>query len=104
MMDCKELIEWLRLTVEHGDENPNEYCTNRCGGCEVCDQAVEAIETLLAERDAAVEALSDRPHYSTCKYGEKCDYVSVITGFPDCYSCNEWEWRGPKKGDDGIRG
>lgn len=55
----------------------------------------DAMKTMLAERDAAVEELSKRPHHSTCKYGEHCDYISAITGFPDCYSCDEWEWRGP---------
>lgn len=64
------------------------------------ESAATAIETLLAERDAAVEELSRRPHHSTCKYGENCDYISAITGFPDCYSCDKWEWRGPQKGDN----
>lgn len=80
-MDYKELIETLR-----GKDGCN---------CE-CLKAADAIETLLAERDAAVEDLSKRPHPSTCKYGEHCDYISVITGRPDCYSCHEWEWRGPR--------
>lgn len=65
----------------------------------LCKMAADAIETLLTERDAAVEDLSKSPNPSTCKHGEHCDYISVITGRPDCYSCHEWEWRGPQKGD-----
>lgn len=62
--------------------------------------AANTIETILAERDAAVEDLSKRPHPSTCKYGKHCDYISVITGRPDCYLCHEWEWRGPQEKED----
>lgn len=81
-MDYKELIKELR----------------KKDGCHCeCLEAATAIENLLAERDAAVEDLSKRPHPSSCKYGEHCDYISVITGRPDCYSCYEWEWRGPQE-------
>lgn len=52
-MDYNYIIEWLHYVVEYGNEDPQEYCTNRCGGCEVCNQAADTIETLLAERDAA---------------------------------------------------
>lgn len=84
MMDYKELIERLNsYSAEH-----------QCHGG-ITAEATDAIETLLAERDAAVEELEQRPHHSTCKYGETCDYISVITGFPDCHGCDGWEWRGP---------
>lgn len=55
----------------------------------------EELARVTAEKDAAVEALSLRPHKSTCKHGEHCDYISVITGMPACQSCDEWEWCGP---------
>ena len=55
----------------------------------------EKLEQVTAERNAAVEDLSKRAHRTTCKHGEHCDYVSVITGMPDCHACDEWEWRGP---------
>lgn len=90
-MDCKELIKKLRahkIKTDFGRFSPD-----------ICRKAADTIETLLAERDAAVEDLWKRPHPSTCKHGEHCDYISAITGFPDCYSCDEWEWRGPQKGD-----
>lgn len=89
-MDYKELIERLRK------ENQSWAAYHDQGLSHALEDAVDAIETLLAERDAAVENLSKKPHPSSCKYGEHCDYISAITGFPDCYSCDEWEWRGPQ--------
>lgn len=46
----KYILRWLREVVELGDECPQGYITNRCGGCEVCAQAIEVIEALLSER------------------------------------------------------
>lgn len=92
MEHYEELLEQLRNIVNHGDEQPAEYCTNRCGGCDACDKSIDAIETLLAERDAAVEDLNAFPHYSTCKHGKEC--------FPkNCSGCDKWQWRGPQKHD-----
>lgn len=85
-MDYKEIIEAMRST-----DLEVVFCSSIA--------AADAIEILLAERDAAVEELAGRPRPSTCKHGEHCDYISVITGRPDCYSCDEWQWRGPQKGD-----
>lgn len=85
MMDYKELIRRL--------DNCGEF------DGDLLDAAAEAIETLLAERDAAVDDLRHGPHHSTCKYGKHCDYISAVTGFPDCCACDGWEWRGPQKED-----
>ena len=66
-----------------------------------CEQTIEELREQLAkvtaERDAAVEDLSRRPHRTTCKHGKYCDFINVITGAPDCFRCDEWEWRGPQK-------
>lgn len=91
-MDYKELIESLEYEADFQREVREDL--NLADSLQL---AATTIKTLLAELDAAVEELSKRPHHSTCKYGEHCDYISVITGRPDCYSCHEWEWRGPKK-------
>lgn len=109
-MDYKDLIKLLRRTVEHGDEEPREYCTNRCGGCELCDQAADAIETLLAERDAAVKELrgicwccvNGRPmgmigrlrSCTTCDYMAERGMLGVVGREKDC---PHWQWRGPQK-------
>lgn len=87
-MDYKELIEKLR---------------NKDGcNCE-CLQAADAIETLLAERDAAVEDLRG--------YCRVCTHANIgKDGFP-CVKCKHiefygtqeidgWGWRGPQKGEN----
>lgn len=97
-MDYKELIELLRRTVEHGNEEPWEYCTNRCGGCEMCDQAADALETLLAERDAAIDDI--QRNCINCAYTESnnsnhtpCEFIEF------CSFAEHWKWRGPQKQD-----
>lgn len=110
-MDCKYLIKLLRCTVEHGDEEPREYCTNRCGGCEMCDQAADAIETLLLERDAAVEELrgicwccaNGRPMRTNAGIYSKittCEHLAE-RGILGCAGreekCQYWQWRGPQQ-------
>ena len=92
-MDYKELVKDFRAEAEFQRVNFGFSTVAK-----ELDAAASAIETLLAERDAAVEELSRRPHHSNCKYGENCDYISAITGFPDCYSCDKWEWRGLMNG------
>lgn len=86
-MDCKELIEQLR------DEN-------NCNVLDYIEDAATAIETLLAERDAAVEIISSGgKRCRACVYNDR-----GIHDFPCCH-CREtggmtdyWEWRGPQKG------
>lgn len=47
-MDYKELIEYLRTTAA---------CGNACYNCSRCTDAATAIESLLAEREAAIEKI-----------------------------------------------
>lgn len=83
-MDYKELIDKLR-------EKDGCHCE--------CIQASDAIETLLAERDAAVEYLSHGGSRCGC-----CAYnYHSIHDYP-CKHCKEtggmsdyWEWSGLKK-------
>lgn len=84
-MDYKELIKKLR---------EKDGCRGECL------QAATAIETLLAERDAAVKELHGR--CSKCKH-----FSSGLLEFP-CTDCrfergtsDHWEWRGPQKGSAG---
>lgn len=63
--------------------------------CE-CLEAADAIETLLAERDAAMEYLRAFRMCSACKNSEgnkknrkQCIFGSICTG-------QYWEWRGEK--------
>lgn len=83
-MDYKELIELLR------DKS-------NCDVLDYVDDAATAIETLLEERDAAVEIISrGEKRCRACIYNDH-----GIRDFP-CCRCREtggmtdyWEWRGP---------
>lgn len=100
-MDYKELIkqlkEWNEQYVSEMCADDKFSCYDLCDGkdCIVC-RAATAIETLLAERDAAVEEMHGR-----CI---KCNHFSV--GFLDypCTDCryegganDHWKWSGPQK-------
>lgn len=52
-MDYNWIIKWLRRVVEHGDTDPQEYCTNRrckeqrnCGTCHWYDPLVDCCKHL----------------------------------------------------------
>lgn len=85
-MEYKELIKRLRAS------NRDALVSS--------DECAEAIETLLAERNAAVNDLALCKSCATCKFKEK-----VSLNHP-CSSCGiirpsmgpaKWEWRGPQK-------
>lgn len=87
-MDYEKLIKRLRKYADFGAK------------LVVCEDAATAIETLLAERDAAVKELHGR--CSKCKH-----FSSGLLEFP-CTDCrfergtsDHWEWRGPQKGGTG---
>lgn len=91
-MDYKELIEELRMVASWDGV---------CYDCIQCAKSATAIETLLGERDAAVE----RMHWKCveCKYGTKYPWNPpcnrcIFSGNDNC-SKDYWEWRGLKKGD-----
>lgn len=93
MMDYKELIEQLKRAAPfHGI-----WLRDR-----ILD-ATTAIETLLAERDAAIADIENR--CETCKH-----FVISFNGCTPDYDCDNpecrnsgenigWEWRGPQKED-----
>lgn len=92
-MDYKELIEKLRGVFA---ARPGIYLAYVC-----CEEAATAIETLLAERDAAVADMRRMgcKKCDVCKYaGSKgsdkspCKHCCHSGGFDDCF-----EWRGPRK-------
>lgn len=63
----------------------------------LCFDSADAIETLLAERDAAIEESR-----GDCK---KCRFTNFGEFDYPCFRCSQtggkvdyWEWRGPQKG------
>lgn len=98
-MDYKERIEYLRAVP---------WRKNHCYGCQACEDAADIIETLLAERDAAVEDLSGMCW--CCEHGRPWDISGELSRLTTCeymtgngvraYAgrrpCPHWEWRGPQ--------
>lgn len=61
------------------------------------DQLRAENERLKRERDAAVKDIWV-PRWKSCKFGPDCDFISAVSGLPDCALCGEWTWRGLKEG------
>lgn len=94
-MDYKELISKFRSEADCIRKH------NMIGWADGYDLAADAIETLLAERDAAVERMHGK--CVECKYGTKYPWNPpchrcIFSGNDNC-SKDYWEWRGLKKGD-----
>lgn len=93
-MDYKELIERLKY---YG----TDYATGGNLGREIMGtddvllDAATAIETLLAERDAAVEEL--RGECRGCERRGGCLFNDQYRD--ECGNGSNWKWRGPQKGD-----
>lgn len=91
-MDYKELIEQLRKHHQSWAAYSDLELAH------ALEDAITAIETLLEERDAAVEEMHGR--CSKCKH-----FSSGILRIPCKDCCREggavdyWEWRGPKSED-----
>lgn len=96
-MDYKELIAQLR------DES-------NCDVLDYVDDAADAIETLLAERDAAVDDL--RGNCWCCANGKPWEKAGPLSKMTCCEhlkewgavaisgkacKCQHWQWRGPQK-------
>lgn len=104
-MDYKELLERLKYygtTYAIGENLGREID----GTDEVMADAATAIETLLAERDAAVEMLRGECH--ACKHnvgwhnvGKCCTCIHETASplIPKEQCDDNWEWRGPQKED-----
>ncbi len=101
-MDCKELVKRLRNALSVDGYGLERFV------CEI-DAAADAMEILLAERDAAVEDL--RGMCWCCVHGKPwepagplsklmgCEHLSefgvLARGGGKC-KCPYWEWRGPQ--------
>lgn len=102
-MDCKELIRRLVECDQWDEAIQNDELSL------VLEDAADAMEILLAERDAAVEDLRGRCW--CCVHGEPwepagplsklmgCEHLSELgvlaRGGGKC-KCPHWKWRGPQ--------
>lgn len=90
-MDYKELIDELRSLSLHVPEQMFGE-----DGKDPLERAADAIETLLAERDYAVEELRGR--CSQCKHFSSGPLVSICADCRfECGTIDHWKWRGPHK-------
>ena len=95
-MEIEKLIDQLRTESLYKDKATLEIM-------DLCMEAALAIEQLQAENDRHRRERDDAvkdiwvPRWKSCKFGPGCDYISAVTGFPDCAGCGEWTWRGLKE-------
>lgn len=99
-MDYKELIETYRSYADRWERGEQILLAGEMRLQNTMRDAADAIETLLEERDAAMEYLRAFRMYSACKNSEgnkkdrkPCIFGSICTG-------QYWEWRGPQKGEN----
>lgn len=103
-MDYKELIKRLR------EENQSLSAYEDLTLAHVLEDAALAIETLLEERDAAVEELrgicwccaNGKPMGSIgrLRFCTTCDYMQergILGNFGRERDCPHWQWRGPQR-------
>lgn len=90
MNDYKELIECLKIRSEYNRDGGfwNEAVANDI------DRAIDAIEQLVKERDAAIADLKESADCQFCKFydAEEVDCIAK-----NCRCGEEWEWRGVQK-------
>ena len=94
-MEIEKLIEKLR---DAGWTNPGltDKQSLEWDAATALERLQAENDRLRRERDAAVKDIWV-PRWKSCKFGPDCDYISAVTGFPDCAGCGEWIWRGPKE-------
>ena len=99
----------IEKLIKHMRKEAQDYRAGRTLGRafadaeDVLDEATTALEQLQAEndrlrreRDAAVKDIWV-PRWKSCKFGPDCDFISAVSGLPDCALCGEWTWRGLKE-------
>ena len=103
-MEIKNLID--RLDDWDGVDaiyNGEFVEVNHYGVFRLLEEAAAALEQLQAENDRLKrerdEAVKDIwvPRWKSCKFGPDCDFISAVSGFPDCALCGEWTWHGLKE-------
>lgn len=90
-MDYKELIENLKKVTAGLQEDDAPKCAA------VCEEAANTIETLLAEREAAMEDLRGR--CDICKHRRVCLFDKQHRIGCANSKRGHWQWRGPTPHD-----
>lgn len=111
-MDYKELIEQHRSLANRWENGEQLLLNGELRLQDALRDAATAIETLLEERDAAVEDL--RGMCWCCTHGKPWDAAGPLSKMTGCEQlskigvlargggkckCLYWKWRGPQKGE-----
>lgn len=102
-MDYKDILSRLKCPDDIEKCTRLKKYENSCVWCrdETMKDAADAIEILLAERDALYKLAKRCPmqnakecsHYDEC-FKDAYDNMRIMR----CASCVSWQWRGPQKG------
>ena len=92
----KELIELLRYTEVNGDRDPQNYVTNLCGSCYLCEQAADALERLEKQVQKWIpvsERLPDKDgKYLTYYHNHFGDITRVLDFAKDARKVNKYDF------------
>ena len=83
----KELIELLRYTELNGDRDPQNYVTNMCGSCYLCEQAADALEELEKQVPKWIPVTERLPEYGQRVIAHSGGVVAHTVHF--CYFWNK---------------
>lgn len=83
-------LEWVKAELE----SKEKYYEQMIDALSATDSA--DLARVTAERDAAIKDIW-AAKWVSCKYGTDCDFISAMTGCPDCAGCSNWKWRGIKE-------
>ena len=86
-MDYKELLKRLH------DHSQSLAAYNDHSLSYTLEDAIAAIGTLLAERDATVEELRGICHF--CAHKKTCQFGNHLRDI--CVNGSNWQWHGPQK-------
>lgn len=108
-MTGKKIVQALRCCAEGECKDCAMHEDKQRCQENLLDKAAEAIERLIAERDAALADLADARSCKTCKYAcDTRDCSSCKSKTCKCREChldkNAWEWRGaPEEPEEGEK-
>ena len=103
--ECVEMIPWQEYEKENPDSEEDDERNGELRWCRqwLIKDAADAIESLIAERDAAVNEISSckLSKARTCKYYAAClkkySEMGAFGRILPCPDCDNWQWRGPQE-------
>lgn len=92
-MSYKKLIDKFRITADRWEQGEQLLLTGELRLQDAMRDAADAIETLLAERNALLGR--EKSEKGICKC---CKYKGCLASSENCFKClngeDKWEWHG----------